>query len=78
METKELDEKVALLKAGKVVEIYGHMFSAKKWVGDEGEFPCQLCGINKSCNLDLTKVCNELDLTSDSVWYLQLESKIKP
>lgn len=75
MKEKELNEKVALLKAGQVVEIYGLMVSAKEWVGDEGEFPCPLCSLNKSCSLDFTKVCSELDITSDSVWYLQLESE---
>lgn len=80
MRTKEQDEKVALLKAGQVVEINGLMFSAKEWFGDEGEWPCTLCSFNKSCHLgnaDFMAICNGLDLTNDSVWYLHLESKPK-
>lgn len=74
MKDKEVNEKVTLLKAGQIVEINGLMFSAKRCIDDEEEFPCRICSVDSACSGDILMICNELDLTSRSMWYLHLES----
>lgn len=74
MKEKELNEKVALLKAGQRVEINGLIFTAKRIPLDWPESPCQLCNVDCVCKDDVTDVCNELDFLSKSIWVLNLEA----
>lgn len=72
MKQKELNEKVALLKAGQPVEIDGLIFTAKRIPIDWSINPCQLCNVDCLCHDDVADVCDELDFLSKSQWYLDL------
>lgn len=74
MNSRELEKKVALLKAGQRVEIDGHLFWAKRIDDSDLHTPCLDCNVDCLCHGDVSKVCIELDLMSKSVWYLMLES----
>lgn len=74
MSVREISKKVALLKAGQIVEINGLMFSAKRIDDDDLPTPCLDCNVDCLCHGDILAVCTELDFVSKSVWYLYLES----
>lgn len=73
MNGNELARKVALLKDGQKVEIDGHVFSAKRMIGENWGSPCLYCNVDCICDGDITDVCNELDFMSKTEWYLNLE-----
>lgn len=74
MNSKELAEKVELLKAGQIVEIDGLSFSAKRIHPAFQVNPCNECNVDSLCQGDVAEVCTMLDFMSKSVWYLKLES----
>lgn len=74
MNSKDLAEKVALLKAGQLVEIDGLMFSAKRINDDNPPSPCDYCNVDCLCRGDVAEVCTELDFLNRKLWYLYLES----
>lgn len=74
MSLREISKKVALLKAGQIVEIDGLMFSAKRIDDNDIPTPCMYCNVDCLCRGDIAAVCTELDFVSKSVWYLYLES----
>lgn len=74
MNQKTLNEKVALLKDGIIVEIDGLMFSAKRINDEDAPVPCEYCNVDCACRGNVPKVCAELDDFSKSLWYLWLES----
>lgn len=74
MNLREISKKVALLKAGQIVEINGLMFSAKRIDDNDEPIPCLYCNVDCLCHGDIAEVCTELDFVSKSVWYLYLES----
>lgn len=74
MNPKELVKKVALLKAGQIVEIDGLLFSAWRINDEDPQTPCLYCNVDCLCHGDVAQVCTELDFLSKSVWYLHLES----
>lgn len=71
----ERSKKVALLKAGQIVEIDGLMFSARRINDNDLPTPCLDCNVDCLCHGDILAVCTELDFLSKSVWYLYLESE---
>lgn len=72
MNNKELEEKVALLKDGQIVQIDGLMFKAFKVNSAFTSMPCNCCNVDCLCRGDITEVCKELDFMSKSEWYLYL------
>lgn len=74
MNHREISKKVALLKAGQIVEISGLMFSAKRIDDNDPLWPCLYCNVDCLCRGDIAAVCTELDFLSKSVWYLYLKS----
>lgn len=74
MNSKELIEKVELLKAGQRVEIDGLIFTAKRLPLDCYDGPCLMCNVDCLCHDDVLKVCVELDFLSRTRWYLNLEA----
>lgn len=74
MNQKDLIKKMALLKAGQRVVIDGLLFSAKRIDVDDPWIPCTYCNVDCLCRDDVALICKELDFTSNSVWYLYLES----
>lgn len=74
MKKKELYQKVELLKAGQIVEINSDFFKAVR-IDDVEFFPClDICKLDCICKGDVNEICNELDLSSKSQWYLKLAS----
>ena len=72
MKQKELNEKVALLKDGQIVEIAGDWFQAFKVAeGWEGS-ACDACALDSICRGDVAVVCSELDSILNRRWYLKL------
>lgn len=74
MNHKKLTEKLALLKAGQIVEIDGLSFSAKKLEENAPYVPCYYCNVDCLCRGDVTEVCKSLDFVGKDTWYLFLES----
>lgn len=74
MNQREINEKVALLKDGQIVEVDGLKFSAIRISDDDPETPCFYCNVDCVCNGNVALVCAELDFSSKSLWYLWLES----
>ena len=74
MRQRELIQKVALLKAGQIVEIDDLLFGAKRTNDDDPYTPCFYCNVDCLCRGDVAEICKELDFLSKSVWYLYLES----
>lgn len=74
MRQKTLDEKVALLKDGQIVEIDGLMFSAKRIDDSVPKTPCFYCNVDCICKGNVLRVCEELDYFPNLGWYLWLES----
>jgi hypothetical protein len=72
MTQKELNEKMALLKDGQVVQIAGDFFRACKvaeaWEGRA----CEACNLDSICRGDVELVCSELDKPFYSRYYLKL------
>ena len=72
MRQKELNEKVALLKDGQIVEIAGDWFRAcrveESWEGRA----CEACDLDCICKGDVEEVCEELDAPWGNRWYLKL------
>ena len=73
MYKEEIEEKVALLKDGQIVEIDGRMFSAIRLDDDSAESPCEFCMVDWEHCIKAFQVCIELDLSSDGIWRLKLE-----
>lgn len=72
MNKKELNEKVALLKDGQIVEIAGDWFRAFRiHVGCDFR-PCDACDLDSICRGDVETVCNELDKPFFDRYYLKL------
>lgn len=69
---KELNEKVALLKDGQVVEIAGDSFQAVRVDELDGFSCCQLCELDSICRGEVVLVCSELDRPFSNKWYLKL------
>ena len=76
MKTREIDEKVALLKDGQIVEIDGLMFSAQRVNPNIYDAPCDICNLDCICRGTIALICAKLDLTSKTTWRLILESKV--
>lgn len=74
MKAREISRKVKLLKAGRIVEIDGLLFSAKKVDEDERLSPCYSCNVDCLCRGNVAQICQELDFMSKNIWKLNLVS----
>lgn len=72
MNTKELYEKVQLLKAGQIVEIEGNFWIAKQLPKDSDLEPCDECNADCLCKGDVAKICLTMDFLGSYNWYLKL------
>ena len=75
MRTKELNEKVQLLKAGQIVEIAGDWFQACRVAESWEGAACDACALDSICRGDVAMVCSELDSIGNRRWYLKLAHK---
>lgn len=74
MKKKEFNQKVALLKAGQIVEINSDFFRAVR-CEDEDINPClDICNLDCICGDEISEICRELDWCSKTQWYLKLAS----
>ena len=72
MNRKELNEKVALLKDGQIVEIAGDWFRACRVAEGWEGWACEACDLDCICKGDVEEVCNEMDWPFCDRWYLKL------
>lgn len=72
MKQKELNEKVALLKDGQIVEIAGDWFRACRLAEGWEGMSCQACDLDSICRGDVELVCNEMDKPFYDRYYLKL------
>lgn len=72
MTQKELNEKVALLKDGQIVEIAGDWFQAVKVDGEDFEMCCEVCQLDSICRGEVRYVCCEMETAASCWWYLKL------
>lgn len=72
MKQKELNEKVALLRDGQVVQIEGDFFQAVRLPDDWQVRACEACDLDSICQGDVAIVCGELDKPLYTKWYLKL------
>lgn len=75
MKKKELDEKVALLKDGQIVEIAGDWFRAIHFEGGYWGNPCMECDLDSICRDDVFDVCCEMETKVSHHWMLKLAHK---
>lgn len=72
MRRKELNEKVALLKDGQIVEIANDWFRAFRVEESWEDRVCEACDLDCICKGDVEEVCEELDAPWGNRWYLKL------
>ena len=72
MKTKEVNEKVQLLKAGQIVEINGDWFRASQIPAEWDMHACEACDLDSICRGDVNLVCSEMETTASYKWLLKL------
>lgn len=72
MRQKELNEKIALLKDGQVVEIAGDYFRAVRINSTDILDTCSQCDLDSICRGDVENVCCEMEVLEDVHWILKL------
>ena len=71
MKNKELVEKIALLKAGQIVQIDGNFFRAR-FISRQDVQPCDVCQLDSICHGSVSYVCEAMDSLGKRRWYLEL------
>ena len=72
MKQKELNEKVALLRDGQVVQIEGDFFQAVRLPDYWQVRACEACNLDSICQGDVAIVCSEIDKPFFTKYYLKL------
>lgn len=72
MKQKELNEKVALLRDGQIVEIENEWFQAVRLPDNDDEFPCLICDVDCVCRGDVNTICAALEDYGRCRWFLKL------